>query len=159
MSTSVLPPAVSGHKEFLGEDLETVSCEAAIELDNIISGRSQTTDSLKRLAERLTRELPEASDFSSIKHLVDPSTVIVMSGAIRELPGAGQLNEVQELTRAAGRVAKRLLAVSGDPAGSLRDVPSLEQLRAFCLALSKSAAAASGSVIEAKPEHPYRKQG
>ncbi len=82
-----------------------------------------------------------------------------MSGAIRELPGAGQPNAVQELTRAAGKVAQQLFAVSSDPEGSRSDILSLEQLRGFCLVLSKRAAAARGSVIEAKPEHPYRKQG
>src|SRR5438132_6137233 len=108
MSTSMQPTGVFGHADFLGDDLETVACEAAIELDNLIRGRSQSAASIKKLAERLTKELPEASDLSSIKHLVDPSTVIVMSGAIRELPGAGQPNVVQELTRATGKVAQRL---------------------------------------------------
>ncbi len=159
MSTSMLPTGGFGHTDILGDDLETVACEAAIELDNLIRGRSQIAASVKKLADRLTKELPEATDLSSIKHLVDPSTVIVLSGAISELLGAGQPNEVQELTRAAGRVAQRLLAVSNDPEGSRGDILSLEQLRGFCLALSKRAAAARGSAIEAKPQHPYRKQG
>jgi hypothetical protein len=158
MSTDTLPTGAFGHAN-LGEDLETVACEAAIELDNLIRGRPHGVASIKKLANRLANELPEASDLSSIKHLVDPSTVIVMSDAIRELPSAEQPSAVQELTRAAGKVAHRLLAVSSDPEGSRGDLPSLEQLRGFCLGLSKRAAAARGSATEAKPEHPYRKQG
>ncbi len=85
MSTSIMPPAAVGQDEPLSEDLETTACQAAIELDNLVIGSSQNAGSIQKLAERLTTELPEAKDLSSIKHLVAPSTVIVMSGAIREL--------------------------------------------------------------------------
>ena len=159
MSTSMLPTGVSADADIFGNDLEAVACDAAIELDNLILGRPQGAASIRRLAERLTKELPEASDLSSLKHLVDPSTVIVLNEAIGELQGVGRPSAVQELTRAAGKVAQRLLAVSGDPEGSRRDIPSLEQLRGFCLALSKHAAVARGSEADEKPEHPYRKQG
>jgi hypothetical protein len=159
MSTSVLPPPGGGHKEFLGEGLATVACEAAIELDNLVRGRSESTGSIRKLADRLTKELPEASDLSSIKHLIDPSTVIVMSGAIRELLCPGPMRGVQDLTRAAGKVAQRLLLISGNPAGSRGDLTSLEELRDFCLALSRRAAAARGAVTEAKPRHPRPEQG
>ncbi|HYT94345.1 MAG TPA: hypothetical protein VEL76_36860 [Gemmataceae bacterium] len=159
MSTSIMPPAAVGQDEPLSEDLETTACQAAIELDNLVIGSSQNAGSIQKLAERLTTELPEAKDLSSIKHLVAPSTVIVMSGAIRELHEPLKQNEVQELTQAIRKIAQRLSAVSSNPVESRRDIPALERLRHFCLVLSKLAAAAHGSAIEPKPQHPYRKQG
>jgi hypothetical protein len=158
VNTSILPPAFD-EEGIPGEDLASLACDAAIELDNLILDRAREVAAVRKLSDRLAKELPDAPDFSSLKHLVDPSTLVVMSRAILETPWAGQASEVQELTRAAGKIAQRLLSVSSDPGASRADIPGLEQLRTFCLALSRRAAAARGSAIETKTPHPYRKQG
>ena len=163
MSTQTFPP--TGQEIGLGEDLASLACDAAIELDNLILDRSQNVGVVRKLAERLTKELPDAADLSSPKHFVNPSTVVVMSRVIRESSSAGQpqevqeLKEVQELTQAAGQIARRLLDVSDAPAKGRNNLSSLEQLRSFCLLLSKRAAAARSTGTETKPQQPYRKQG
>ena len=79
MSTSAARPPVTRQDEVLGEDLASLACNVAIELDNLILGRSNATASVRKLANRLTSELPTCTDSSLPKHLVDPSTVVVMN--------------------------------------------------------------------------------
>ncbi len=159
MSTNILPPSAPGYDELLGEDLASLACNAAIELDNLILGRSPALDAVRKLSYRLTEELPNATDLASPKYLVDPSTVVVLSRVIRESSWAAQPSEVQELTRTAGEIAQRLLAVSDDPATESGDATGLQRLRSFCLVLSKRVASARGPAVETRPPHPYRKQG
>lgn len=160
MSTNVLPGS-EGSEVGLGEDLATLACNAAIELDNLLIGQSQspTLPAVRKLAHRLARELPALPDATSGKYLVDPSTVVVMNRVIRESSWLGRPGQVEELVQTAEKVAQQLLAVTGNPDGARSDRGNLEQLRAFCLTLSKRAAAARGSAAETKPPHPFRKQG
>lgn len=158
MNTNTLPSADETPDVALGEDLASLACNAAIELDNLLIGQRPPLLAVRKLAYRLTKDLPIAPDAASGKFLVDPSTVVVMNRVIRESSWLGRPSQVQELTQAAGKVAKQLLAVSSDP-NALADTGSLEQLRTFCLTLSRRAAASRGSAMETRPPHPFRKQG
>jgi hypothetical protein len=159
MTTNTLPTAAFGQEGVLGEDLASLACDAAIELDNLILDRTIDLVAARKLADRLTRELPEGVDLSSARSLVDPATIVVMSRAIRESMWAGQPDEMQDLTRMTKQIAERLVTISGDPTAGKADLHRLEQLRAFCLLLSKWAAAVRSSALETRPPHPYRKQG
>jgi hypothetical protein len=161
MSTTVVTPTIASRGDTVLGDWATLSCDAAIELDNLLQGQPQTLGSVRKLGERMAKEIPNASNLSSLKHLVDPSTFVVMGRVIRESAFAGapnQANQVTELTQAAGKIAKYLVGISDDPAEALTNPPILEKLRDFCLLLSKRSAA-RGVNVEMKPSHPYRKQG
>jgi len=158
MDTTVIPRVGSEHITF-GEDLASLACNAAIELDNLLIGQAPTLDSVRKLAHRLTRELPTVVEASGEKHLIDPSTIVVMSRVIRDSTWLRRPSHIQDLTQTAGNIAQQLLSVSDSRDTTQTDTSSLEQLRTFCLTLSKRAAAARGSAVETKPPHPYRKQG
>jgi hypothetical protein len=157
MTNLALPPPPA-QTTGSSHDLASLACDAAIEIDNLLTDPNQPVSAVRVLAERLTQELPDATDLTCPKYLVDPSMVTVMSRAISESSLAGQPTEMRELTRAAGQIARLLVGVSDDPPASRSDPRLLELLRSFCLLLSKVAAASRQSGGDNKPQHPYRKQ-
>lgn len=157
MTTQTLPPPARAHESGLGHDLASLACDAAIELDNLTRDPSQPATAVRLLAERLTQELPDATDLTCPKYLVAPSTVTVMSRAISESSLAEKPTDLRGLTKAAGLIAGLLMRVSDDNAARA-EKKTLESLRSFCLLLSKVAAAARQSGVDNRPQHPYRKQ-
>src|SRR5262245_44387035 len=144
----------------LGHDLPSVACQAALELDNLILGRTSTIPTVAELSARLSEEVPEVPDLNSPLSLVDPSTVVALHGTIQETRLAVPSDDIVVLTRQAVEIARRLKAASDDPEGArTRDLEELRKLKEFCLILSKRSAAASGDPDEARPPHPYRRQG
>ncbi len=144
----------------LGHDLPSVACQAAMELDNLILGRNSSLRGVAELSNRLTEEVPDVPDLNSPLSLVDPSTVVALHGTLQEACITGPSDNITDLTRRAGEIVQRLKTVSADPqAARSADLEGLRKLKDFCLILSRRAAAASGDPEEARPPHPYRRQG
>jgi hypothetical protein len=144
----------------LGHDLPSVACQAAIELDNLILGRTTDLPSVTELSNRLTEEVPDVPDLNSPLSLVDPSTVVALHGTLQEAPIIAPSDDIGDLTRRAGEIVRRLRAVSADPqAARAKDPEGLRKLKEFCLILSRRSAAATGDPDESRPPHPYRRQG
>jgi hypothetical protein len=144
----------------LGHDLPSVACQAAIELDNLILGRGTSLPGIAELSNRLTEEVPNVPDLNSPLSLVDPSTVVALHGTLQEASITGPSDDIADLTRRAGEIVQRLKTVSDNPqAARSGDLAGLRKLKEFCLILSRRAAAASGDPDEARPPHPYRRQG
>lgn len=157
MPTNVDPGVISAK---LGQDLPSVACQAAIELDNLILGRASDLPGVAELSVRLSREVPEVPDLNSPLSLVDPSTVVALHGTIQELRLAAPSDDIIDLTRQAGEIVLRLNKVSDDPtAARASDLDELRKLKEFCLILSRHSAAATGDPDESRPPHPYRRQG
>src|SRR5712692_6410821 len=81
MPTNV-DPGISSAR--LGQDLPSVACQAAIELDNLILGRVSDLPGVRELSARLSEEVPEVPDLNSPLSLVDPSTVVALHGTLQE---------------------------------------------------------------------------
>lgn len=159
MNTSVLPVS-QGSEASLGEDLPTLACNAAIELDNLLLQRTERLPAVRRLSERLTEEVPELIDLASPLSLVDPSTVVALHGTLQESQISSPSDQLSDLTRQAGEIVRRLKATSEDPrTARARDEGGLRQLREFCLIFSRRAAATSRDPEESRPQHPFRRQG
>jgi hypothetical protein len=157
MSTNVDPGFISAR---LGQDLPSVACQAAIELDNLILGRTNNLPSVAELSVRLSEEVPPVCDLNSHLSLVDPSTVVALHGTIQESRLAAPSDNIVDLTRQAGEIVRRLKAVSDDPAAARTSgLEELQKLKEFCLILSRRSAAATGDPDESRPPHPYRRQG
>jgi hypothetical protein len=144
----------------LGHDLPSVACQAAIELDNLILGRGTSLSGVAELSNRLTEEVPNVPDLNSPLSLVDPSTVVALHGTLQEACITGPSDDIADLTRRAGEIVQRLKSVSDNPqAARSAGLEELHKLKDFCLILSRRAAATSGDPDEARPPHPYRRQG
>ena len=144
----------------LGHDLPSVACQAAIELDNLILGRTNELPSVRELSVRISEEVPEMSDLNSPLSLVNPSTIVALHGTLKESRITIPSDDIGELTRQAGEIVSRLNMISDDPqAARSSDLEGLRKLKEFCLILSRQSAAASMNPVESRPPHPYRRQG
>jgi hypothetical protein len=144
----------------LGHDLPSVACQAAIELDNLILGRTTHLPSVAELSGRLSEEVPNVPDLNSPLSLVDPSTVVALRGTFQESRFSAPSDDIGDLTRQAEEIVRRLKAASEDPQSArASDLEGLKKLKECCLILSRRSAAASGDPEESRPPHPYRRQG
>src|SRR5262245_18402821 len=122
----------------LGHDLPSVACQAAIELDTLLLGRTKDLPSVAELSRRLSEEVPPVLDLNSPLSLVDPSTVVALHGTIEESRLAAPSDDIIVLTQDAGEIVRRLKAVSDDPAAArASDLEELRKLKEFCLILSR----------------------
>lgn len=126
------------------DDLPALAAHAAVELDNLILGRRTPVDSIRRLARVLSDSVRSASPRSLG---LNPTTTVAVNRAIAASTGSYGVN-VSAVVSNTGRVTKRLAqAKLGTPERSLKE------LRTFCLALVRSAAAA-GRHPHDRPEYP-----
>ena len=143
----------------LGHDLPSVACQAAIELDNLILGRTNELPSVRELSARISKEVPQMSDLNS-PLFVDLSTVVALHGTLKESRITPPSDEIGELTRQAKEIVSRLNTISDDPpAARSSDLEELKKLKEFCLILSRRSATASMHPDESRLPHPYRRQG
>src|SRR6266542_1183899 len=118
----------------LGSDLPSIACQAALELDNLLLGRANALPSVRELSARLTEEVPALPDLASPLSLIDPSTVVVLHGTFQESQITTPSDNIEDLTRQAGEIVRRLKAASDDPpAARASDKEGLRQLKQFCL--------------------------
>jgi len=136
----------------LENDLATVSCYAAGEVDNLILKRSNGLRALKRLREMIQSSLIDCGTSDSGHFMVDPTTAIAMNRALLDLPfGSGdKVNTVDELINESKQVAELLDRVADKAEKGNQDVGELKKLRSLCLALSKSALAFEEPIDEIK---------
>ena len=140
-------------------DLPALSCRAAGELDNLLTGRGIQKDAVRRLAVLISSALPIVEESSLPRSLFDPTTVVVMRQAIDDSAMTNkQLSTLNELVDQAGRIGDRLKGVAEDAEALKKRGPEeIKSLRSFCLALSKRASAQLPSIDEWEFPHPYRR--
>lgn len=136
----------------LENDLATVSCYAAGEVDNLILKRSNGLRALKRLRQMIQSSLIDCGTSDSGHSMVDPTTAIAMNRALLDLPfgSGGNLDTVDELINESKQVAELLDRVARKAERGDQDLKELENLRSLCLALSKSALAFEEPIDEIK---------
>jgi len=129
-------------------DLAILACQAAIELDNVILRRSTPRHAVRDLASKI-REAVNVPDPALPSSLLDPNTTVALNRAI------GGLTTLDELLERAQQVSERLLHVSSLTVASVGN-EEWEELRRFCLALSRHAASLRQAPDE-RSHHPLRR--
>lgn len=154
MATTLESVQPSSHQT---KDLAWLACQAATEIDNLILKRSQSLEAVRGLASTLTDPGSSLLQEGQQSSLIDPTTTVVLTRALRELTADTTETRLRDLLRAAGKVVNRLVDVSSRTASSgALDNEALTTLRSFCLALSRHAAAMSPVPVE-PPEHPSQR--
>ena len=142
----------------LENDLPSIACQAAIELDDLILGRDQSSESIRRLIDRLSEAIPTSGRTTTSGYLVDPTAAVVVNRAISEAGLVQPASKFAELVRDTEELTEQLRQVVANPE-SVRDAgqDSLRKLRTFCVALSRHASAERRRNRERVPQHPYRR--
>ena len=144
----------------LDPNLSSLAANAAVELDLLIHGEPTTLDDVRQLSERLRRSLTQPELGQPSRRLqVDTETESVLGQAFvrAELGDPGTI--LSELAQRTEQIASQLS--STEPGTPPRGVEAgqhpLEPQRAFCLALSKAAAAHRQLTFDTRPPHPNRR--
>jgi hypothetical protein len=132
--------------------LPSLASDAAVELDLLINGEQTELDAVRPLGDcwRRTRDKP-AADQPARGLQVDTETETILGQAFAQA-GDNPSTILGELLRRTEEIAEHLSS-----AGVSTEPETLERQRAFCLALSQSAAAYRQSIFDVRPPHPYRK--
>ena len=133
------------------DDLATVSCYAAGEVDNLILKRPNGLGAIKRLRQMIQNSLIDCATSASGNSMVDPATAIAMKRTLLVTDSVRSLNTIDELINESRHVAELLDKVAEKAEEGNQDVIELEKLRSLCLALSKSALAFEEPIDEIKP--------
>lgn len=135
----------------LEEDLATVSCYAAGEVDNLIHKRPNGFGAIKRLRYMIQNSLSNCGTSASGHFMVDPTMAVAMNRALLISGSVGNLDTVDELIKESKQITKLLDEVTKKAEKGKQNKSGLEKLRSLCLALSRSALAFEEPIDEAQP--------
>lgn len=136
-------------------DLASVACQAATELDDLILKKQVSLDAVRRLTDQLSAKVVSGAVGGPV-NLVDPTTTVVISRALRDSEGSDP-NYLQDVASVARRVISQMGELPNATADESRTADAvLNMLRSFCLAVSKHAAAMTPTPFERR-EHPFRR--
>lgn len=139
----------------LQNDLATVSCYAAGEVDNLILGRPNGFSAVRRLLKMIQQTLIGEETCASPESMIDPTTAVAMNRALECSDPAlrDNLKTVDQLRKESARVVGSLERVIQSPSKVRNeDLPELETLRSLCIALSDNALACDEPIDEAQPQ-------
>ena len=142
-------------------DLATVACDAAIELDNLIIGKSTNLKAVNRLIEEI-KNVGELSQTEAERGFplanLSPATAVDLNNAIAVSEISDLKANLFDLSKETKRIVENLRKVVKDPQEAIRqDQVGVGKLKSFCLALSRFALARKFSLYEAESWHPYRR--
>ncbi len=144
------------------EDLTSLACHAAIEIDNLILSKSDKMDAIKRLITVISNSglILDPSEETNGRPWtqLNPSTVVALNWAIDDAKIAEKVDKIDELGKETRQIKNRLEVLSEDPQKELKkNAEKIKELRSFCLALSKRTLANKPSLYDLQPEHPHRR--
>lgn len=135
------------------QDLGTIACYAAIELDELLRACNASLAAIPRLVEMLMDEVPVDIGEPNSTTLVDYCTIVKIDNAIRQA-GIQPPRDVSELSKQTGQITQRLHNLVENPDDRFeRD--ELEELRSFCIALSRSNSLQSATAWQRQQPHPF----
>ena len=140
-------------------DLSDVASRAAVELDNLLLGKSRDLQATTDLVEYITESIPENADSVKSGAGLDTTTVIVLNRAIDDSSVAAHpVSTVADLATEIYKILRQLEELKN----SLNDpkevvCEKLAKLRDFCLALSKGASLQGMPSQDLEPQHPFRR--
>jgi hypothetical protein len=128
-----------------------LALSAAVELDDILHDKPSPAEALGELSEAL-RKITSVTGSATLTSLADPLSADLIGRAL-ERHSSTPINTVSALVQRANEVASSLTTTTqGSPKGDIED------LRNFCIALSKVAGSFQQQERErARPQHPYRR--
>jgi len=136
----------------LDSKLPWLASNAAVELDLLINGEQADLEAVKQLGQRLRQTLDKPEPNQPARGLqVDTETETILGQAFAQA-GEDPSTILDQLMQRTEEISEQL---SSAETGS--EPQALELLRAFCLALSQSAAAYRQSFTDVRPPHPYRR--
>ncbi len=142
----------------LENDLPSLACQAAIELDNLILGYSTDLEAVRRLISYISGSFTTVSDLSTGVSALDATTAVLIRRALHDSELARAVPNLEELVIQAKDVTSRLQRLVDEPR-ALKEYARAElgPMRSFCLTLSKHALGFERGRHEMKPEHPFRR--
>ncbi len=158
---SMMSPMSDSLKFEFGEDLPSLACDAAIELDNLILKRSKKLESVNRLITTISEAgLVRNHDEEGVIgfryiDVIDPLMALVLNGAIGDSKFSISKETVQELLGEAKKLTMKLKNIVSDPEkASGEEIEETKRLKSFCLALSKRALLNEPALHDFELEHP-----
>jgi len=136
----------------LDPDLPFLAAEVAIDVDNLLAGRSDDRAAMLRFAAILSQSTEIDPSSALPRSRMDMATLTILGEAVSETIEGTSLKKIEDLLVRASRIASVL--ENGDPQ---RDKDELEQAGNFCVALSQAAAAYSESIRDLRPSHPFKR--
>ena len=140
-------------------DLALLACDAATELDELVLGRSDTLNAVHLLAAKISKVFLSSKGAAAQVAWVEPAAIVVMKQAIDDaIMPKKPITTVPELAQEAEKIEKRLSSLGNDQSGlKLQNTQDLEEMRSFCLALSKHASAQGRPLYDRRPDRPFRR--
>jgi hypothetical protein len=136
----------------LDPELPSLAADAAIELDLLINGEPAGVDAVHRLGKRLRETLGQPQAGQTARGLQVDTEMETVLGQAFIGSGDDPATILQHLFQRTQEISNQLSSAQG---GTERR--QLEWQRAFCLALSQSAAAYRQMIFDVRPPHPYRR--
>ena len=139
----------------LDPELPSLASNAAVELDLLINDEPTDLGAVRQLGERLNKSLDKPAPTSLCGLHVDTETETILGQAFLQAPEAkaDSATILKELAHRTEEIARQLSSTALETERKT----ALELPRAFCLALSQSAAAYRQSLMEIRPPHPFRR--
>jgi hypothetical protein len=139
----------------LDSDLPSLASQAAIALDNVRLRRPSDLSAVARLAEMIQAAVPPPEQTWQISYF-DIGSTLAVNRAVAQIAGPTASTRVDELLPQVRAFAQRLAGLSHrrDPLSS--EPSEVNDLRAFCVELSRQADAGQRTVYD-RPTHPYRR--
>ncbi|MEW6113954.1 MAG: hypothetical protein AB1664_17605 [Thermodesulfobacteriota bacterium] len=150
MSQALSRDEESQELRVLDADLPFLAVEAAIDIDNLLSGRSKDMQARLKLAHQLRNSVDRPN--GTPRSLMDAATLTVLGEALAQAVVTETLEKVDDLLLKAEQISQAL--GSEDPAQNREE---LQEAKEFCLALSRAVAAHHKSISDLRPSHPLRR--
>jgi len=126
-------------------ELPFLASTAAVELDNLILGKSGASHAVATLAQRLQNCVERVAGIDEPRSVMDPATITVFNRAI-EASG-------MTLAQTFGELARKVSEIANDLQRSDSSSDTFRRLRTFCANLAKGAVAHQRSRFEMQSGH------
>lgn len=136
----------------LDPDLPFLAAEVAIDIDNLIAGRSDDRTAMLRFAGILSQSIDTDPPTAPPRSRMDLATLTILGEAVSGMVEGNALKKLEDLLVRASEIASVLQ--NGDPKA---DKDKLNQAGNFCVALSQASAAYSESIRNLRPSHPFKR--
>lgn len=131
-------------------DLAFIAASAAVEVDNLIHGRSAGLENVIELSNLLGDSIVSGNQNGNhIKTLMDPLSTDVFTKAY-SASYKSSLHTLEELGEKAAELSKELAGVKTEP-------DRLEMLRDFCVELSRYSSATRHTIQQSRVRNPHKK--
>jgi len=148
---------------FMQEDLASLACHAALDLDDLLLDRTQGVESIAGLKVLLMDSLrlkdgehKDGQGYSMVS--LDPATVIAMRYALSNTRTNFCPTTTQEIVKEADTLIKKLGEIAVNPSSYVSsNREGVKALRDLCLALSRQATSRVPAFQDRLPKHPFRR--